>query len=338
MGSGSNPRQAAKELLQGRAPARPLFLPIVFSLGARIENVPLRTYLSNPTRIASALRQIRGHLPSDGVTCYFDPFLEAEALGAALDWESDEGPPQLRWPGGATPDRLPAAIRSPDAATNAGRIPVAVEVIRRMKDAVRGSALLMAGLSGPLALASRLLQANEGGAESRGVMPAAAIEASGAALGEMARALLEAGADVVLIQERIAAGLEAERVEDGMSQLRAAINIIRFYEALPVLLVTAGETRGPLAAWGGAASACIVCAEWSEGAKAGMQRTAEAGAAMHGISLPVNAFDGVESQEEDAGLARTIREVRPALVTTAGDISRIANLKRLAQLRDALVD
>ncbi len=78
------PRQIAKGLLKGIVPARPLFLPIVFSLGAKVENVPLGMFLRNPTKIASSLRQIRSHLRSDGVACYFDPYLEVEALGATL--------------------------------------------------------------------------------------------------------------------------------------------------------------------------------------------------------------------------------------------------------------
>jgi uroporphyrinogen-III decarboxylase len=336
MGAMPNPRQAVKELLEGRVPSRPLFLPIVFSLGARIENVPLRTFLSNPTKIASALRQVRAHLAADGVTCYFDPFLEAEALGGTLHWETEDGPPELRWPGRATRDRLPAAMRSPELAAHAGRIPVAVEVIRRMKDAVRESALLMAGLSGPLALASRLRPSNESGMGASGPMTARAVETAGAALAEIARALLEAGAEVILIQERIPAGLAAELVEEGMSQLQTAINIIRFYEALPVLLLSAGDARGPLAACGGAASACIVCSEWNEAAGAGMHELAGAEKPICGIAFPANAFDGVECAGADAGLAQTARELQPAIVTTAGDVSRIANLKRLAQLREAL--
>ena len=55
-------RQIVKGLLQGIAPPRPLFLPIVFSHGARIENVPLRVFLTNPTKISNSLRQIRGRL------------------------------------------------------------------------------------------------------------------------------------------------------------------------------------------------------------------------------------------------------------------------------------
>jgi len=336
MGAASNSRRAVKEFLEGKAPSRPLFLPIVFSLGARIENVPLRTFLSNPTKIASALRQVRAHLPADGVTCYFEPFVEAEALGAALHWETEEGPAKLRWPRGATADRLPGGMRTPETAAQSGRVPVAVEVVRRMKDALRGSTLLMAGLTGPVALARMLLQANEDGAGTSGPMPRAALEASGAALAEIARALLEAGADVILIQERIPAGLEPERVEDGVSQLSTTINIIRFYEALPVLLLAAGDARGPVVACGGAASACIVCPAWSEASKREVRADGAADSPMWGVALPVNAFDGVENTDRDDRLAETARQLEPAIVTTAGDISRIANLKRLAQFRKAL--
>ena len=336
MAGTANPRQEVKELLEGNKPSRPLFLPIVFSLGARIENMPLRTYLGNPTKITSALRQVRSHLPADGVTCYFDPLLEAEALGGALHWESDEGPARLRWHGGTTRERLPEGLRPPEVAAHGGRIPVAVEVIRRMKDALRDSALLMAGLTGPLALAHLLLQAGESGAGGGGAMPEAAVETSGAALVEIARALAEAGADVVLIQERIPAGVSPERVEDGLAQLSTLFNIVRFYQAVPVLLLSAGDARSPLAACGGAASTCIVCPEWNAAPGSGARSGAGAGAPICGVALPVDAFDGMEGAERDAGLAATARELGPAIVTTAGDISRIANLKRFAQFREAL--
>ncbi len=325
MPAAQNPRQAVAELLRGKAPSRPLFLPIVFSVGARIENVPLRTYLANPTKITSALRQIQGHVQADGVTCYFDSLLEAEALGARVHWQTEEGPAEVRWA---------ARLRPADEAAKSGRVPVAVDVIRRMKEALRGTALVMAGLSGPLALGHLLLRSDEGGGGRDGAEQAETVRATGAAAGEIARALLEAGADVILIQERIPGGLTEECVEEGVSQLRTVANIIQFYEALPVLLLSAGDARGPLAVFGGAACACIVCWDWSEAG--GAQPTARKDAPICGISLPVNAFDGAENAEPDGRLAETIRAVRPDLVTTAGDISRIANLKRLAQLRDAL--
>src|SRR5712692_7698576 len=110
------PRQMAKGLLSGIVPPRPLFLPIAFSLGAKVENVPLGAYLSNPTKISSALRQMRALLRADGVACYFDPYLEVEALGATVQGSSDGLAPTIHWQGPARLGELPEGLRSPEAA------------------------------------------------------------------------------------------------------------------------------------------------------------------------------------------------------------------------------
>src|SRR2546426_4781132 len=98
MEGGPTPRQMVKGVLNGIVQPRPLFLPIVFSLGAKVENVPLGSFLGNPTKISSSLRQMRMHLRADGVACYFDPYLEVEALGAKLQRISDHQAPTIHWP------------------------------------------------------------------------------------------------------------------------------------------------------------------------------------------------------------------------------------------------
>src|SRR5271170_7898324 len=98
MAESLTPRQMIEGLLEAVAPPRPLFLPIVFSHGAAIEHLPLRSFLTNPTKISNSLRQIRAHLRSDGITCYFDPFLEAEELGGVLRWDAEGRTPTLAWP------------------------------------------------------------------------------------------------------------------------------------------------------------------------------------------------------------------------------------------------
>src|SRR5262252_8989371 len=126
MSVSSSPRQILKELLQGNAPSRPLFVPIVFALGARVENLPLREFLSNPTKISNSLRQIRSRLRVDAVSCYFDPYLEIEALGGTLDWPSEQSATTLvRWPVSAGKGQLPSSLRSPEDVVKSGRIPVA---------------------------------------------------------------------------------------------------------------------------------------------------------------------------------------------------------------------
>jgi len=54
MSSSNSPRSIVKALVRGEVPARPLLMPLMFSLGARLENLPLREFQSNPTRIANA--------------------------------------------------------------------------------------------------------------------------------------------------------------------------------------------------------------------------------------------------------------------------------------------
>src|SRR5262252_6228364 len=98
MSVSSSPRQILKELLQGNAASRPLFVAILFALGARVENLPLREFLTNPTKISNSLRQIRLRLRVDAVSCYFDPYLEVEALGGTLEWPSEQVAATVRWP------------------------------------------------------------------------------------------------------------------------------------------------------------------------------------------------------------------------------------------------
>jgi len=305
-----HPREAVKALLKGAEPSRPLFLPIVFSLGARVENVTRRAFLGNATKIANSLRQVRTHLRADAMTCYFDPLVEAEALGGEVCWSADESAAELHWPG-TTPESAPE-----DIATQ-GRLPVAAEVIRRLKAVVRDGTLLMAGITGPLTLSAML---GDG------------LEATSGAIGAIVRAYLEAGADVILFHERMGA-VPGEAREEGLAQLATAANIIRFYEALPVALFTgpgaaaiAGEAvRGE---WGG-----VTCAEW-ETARAGAREEQRCG-----MALPMEALTGDDSAFADfeQRLQHVIWEARPAVVTTSDDLPAMADTKRLARVAATLV-
>src|SRR5271168_539479 len=203
MAAAFHPREAVQGVLRGVAPERPLFLPAVFALGARMSNLPLQEYLGNPTKITAALRQISGNLRADAVTCYYDPWLEVEALGAELKWNGDGSEPEMSWPHASAAGELPEGLRSPEEAATHGRVPIAAEVIRRMKaTAGSGRVLLMAGVTGPLTLATLL--APSGDTPTGGTAPSPlAAELAGQTTGAVARALCEAGAEVVLIRERM---------------------------------------------------------------------------------------------------------------------------------------
>jgi Uroporphyrinogen decarboxylase (URO-D) len=328
------PRQAVKGLLQGIAPPRSLFLPIVFSLGAKVENLPLRAYLGNPTKISGALRQIRARLRSDGVTCYFDPFLEAEALGCVLEWKSKDSSPEISWPSHAKKGDLPEGLRSPEECVKAGRVPVAVEVIHRLKSSFRDEPLLTAGVSGPFTLAALLGRLDAGEAEQLSDLPSSAIETSAAAITVISRAFVEAGANVIFIREEILPTLSPEGCTQWSSLLAPAINIIRFYEGLPVLLLTNQQAFGRNIQiilqqdWD-----CIVCPPLRSisaiPSENGLKRNAKLG-----IALPVEAFQPGALGSEDLcrSMRRVVDQARPVILTTAGDLPSTADVKRFGDI------
>lgn len=325
-----------KGLVQGVAPPRPLFLPIVFSHAARIENLPLRAFLTNPTKISNSIRQVRAHLRSDGITCYFDPLLEAEALGGVLQWEAEGRPPSLRWPRQAAKGELPDGLRSPEDAAKGGRVGVAVEVIRRLKPLVRDDCLLTVGVTGPFTLAALLTQLEDQDALRPQDISPEASDLAAAAITRIATAFVEAGANVVFIREDVLPVLAPEDAEEWASRLAATINIIRFYEALPVLLLSCDRSVAANSevisrrSWD-----CVVCPVVDGAGSDRLGGFAELGPARLGIALPPKAF---EPGGPDLGesIRSAVSGLRPAIVTTAGDVSATADMERLKRVWEDL--
>ncbi|MGO9123555.1 MAG: uroporphyrinogen decarboxylase family protein [Terriglobales bacterium] len=237
----STPRAILKGLLRGEPPPRPLLMPIIFSLGARLENLPLREFQSNPTKISNALRQIRSVLKVDGVTCYFDPFLEAEALGCKREWLPD-GSCRLVPPSFSEIDDLHQQLNSPDSLTDKGRMPVACQVIQRLKVMLKDEPVLMSCMNGPFTLAAQLL--GKDGAGSATEPPRDLIEFAAEVTAAVSRSFLEAGADAIFLIERFLPEFSSGTCRWYSSLLAPIANVIRFYEALPVLLLGSEALAG----------------------------------------------------------------------------------------------
>jgi len=334
------PRQMLKGLLQGTPPPRPLFLPMVFSLGAKVENLKLPVFLGNATKITNSLRQIRAHLRSDGVACYFDPYLEAEALGATLQYAPDDHPRTLPWAHVAAAGELLENLRSPEHAAKSARVTVAVEVIQRLKSMLRDEPLLLAGVSGPFTLAAQLLDLRPADAPAREDFSDAALQLAAATIAQIATKFVEAGANIIFIQENILPVLSAQHCDAWAESLAPAFNIIRFYEALPVLLINdensfAANKQVVFARnWD-----CILCPALSPTASSSAEIAPPPGRANIGIALPAARFQPAASSsaENFADSLHTIMmELRPVLVTTAGDVPAATDIKLLAKIGEAI--
>jgi hypothetical protein len=332
------PRQILRDLLQGNTPPRPLFVPIVFALGARVENLSPRAFLGNPTKISNALRQIRGPLRSDGVSCYFDPLLEVEALGGTVEWASEHKGATVRWPAASERGQLPAGLASPDDAVKRGRVPVALEVIRRLKALLREDSLLMAGVSGPFTLAARLSGLLEQNPLTREVLPDSALEVANLTILQISKAFAEAGANLVFLREEILPILHERAAEEWTSMLAPIFNVIRFYEGLPVLQIAndyalAGNSEVVLRL----ARDCVICPTLEAMRSASAERSDLRGAKL-GVGLSASAFQQDQHSDTsfDPSLGQAIRDLRPALVTTAEDVPPATDLKRLAAISEVV--
>jgi len=332
MAGNLTPREIVEGLLKGVAPPRPLFLPIVFSHAARIDNIPLRAFLTNPTKISNSLRQVRARLRSDGIACYFDPFLESEALGGTLQWEADDRPPSLHWPDYMKKGELPEGSGSLGPA-KASRVAVAIDVIRRLKTTVRPDCLLTASVNGPFTLAALLMQLDRKDALNRPEIPASTLDLAAAVISGIATAFAEAGANVVFIREDFLPALSTEDFAGWFSRLATTVNIVRFYQALPVLLLTCknGATANRDAIiqqqWD-----CVVCPVVD--GRPGSSMLSELGPSRFGVALPPEEFAPGESgfADFDESIRRIVSDLRPAIVTTAGDVPATANIERLNKL------
>jgi Uroporphyrinogen decarboxylase (URO-D) len=334
------PRQMLNGLLQGTPPPRSLFLPIVFSLGAKVENLSLRAFLCNATKITNSLRQIRTHLRADGIACYFDPHLEAEALGATLQYATEDHPPTLQWPYVTEAGELPESLRSPEDAAQSPRVTVAVEVIQRLKSLMRDEPLLCAGVSGPFTLAAHLLALRPADAPPREDFSDVALDLAVATITQIATKFVEAGVNVIFIQENIFPVLSAEHCDAWAESLAPAFNIIRFYEGLPVLLftdpVSFGANREVIYArdWH-----CVLCPALDVSASSAAEIAPPPARANIGIALPTAPLQpGASSSAENftQSLHTIMMDLRPVLVTTAGDVPASTDIKLLAKIGEAI--
>lgn len=328
----STPRGMVKAFLRGELPPRPLLMPIIFSLGSRLENLSLRDFYSNPTKIANALRQIRMVLKVDGLACYFDRFLEAEALGCQLEWRP-AGPPALASSPFSGIDHLRQKLQSPEEIVKKGRIQIASAVLQRLKVMLKDEPALMVGVTGPLTLATLLLGESAGRNGSRFLD---LIEFTAQITTAVAKTFLESGADIVFVVED-SLPEPTEACDLWASVTGPITNVIRFYDALPLLILTdTGQSqevhRDILDRnWNG-----VYCVGPSRAGSTHWERWQRRESGL-GVALPPDVFI---DQSEFETLIRPIRgklsHLRPMLVTSTADIPPAADLKQVVAVMESL--
>jgi hypothetical protein len=226
-------------------------------------------------------------------------------------------------------------LLSAEEAGKSGRIPVAVEVIRRMNALANREFLLMAGVTGPLTLAAQLTQLEHKESLRSEDLSEAAQELAASVVTQMAITLLDAGADTIIIQEEIVPALSAASCETWENLLAPTINVIRFYEALPMLLFSgvpsADENWGLIfrQKWN-----CVNCVPADVIALRRREELHAIEGTAFGIALSLEAFRLKEA--DDKCTSRNIQtwnsDPRFSIVTTAGDVPIATDMKHLIKV------
>jgi hypothetical protein len=229
-----NSRDAFRRTMQAANAGRPVFVPIVYRLAARIEQTPLLDMVSDPTSYANILESAWRLLKQDAIITNFNPSLEAEIFGCQVDWQGDyELPAAFGW----TACELSAA-----GLDGSGRLPVLLEATKRLIQ-TRGREVAIVGvMTGPGSLAMNIAEHAEPDKE----YPFEEIVAlAGGQLIKYARHLGEVKVDAVIIREDLLAEKYCEEFlvhEKAYTAVYATLfNLTRFYNLAGLLMVKGGK-------------------------------------------------------------------------------------------------
>ncbi len=186
---------------------RPAWVPFVGVHGAQMIGVKASDYLRSADLMVQGLTEAVRRYRPDGIPMLFDLQLEAEAMGCELAW-ADETPPSVKThplEGGGSLARLaPFDL-------GAGRLPLAFEVTRRMKQHVGGEVGLYGLICGPFTLAMHLMGNDLFMQMYDHPDYVKAVVGYSASIGcKMAQAYIEAGADVIAVVDPMTSQISPE--------------------------------------------------------------------------------------------------------------------------------
>lgn len=213
---------------------RPPLIPVIYTYAAKLEQTSPEHLFADPTALSNALAGAQELLNSDAIVIPFDSTLEAEALGATLDWGTGQGPPRVV----THPWREDQDSHVPEDLPAKGRIPVALEAIRRLKVVMGERAALASFVTGPLLL-SQLMSGRKSG------VPHRLLQAASRASLLVSRAFCEERVDLLAVVESWA-GL-ASAPEKLATRLASIWNVASYFRVTPMLAITFSSPPEPAA-------------------------------------------------------------------------------------------
>jgi uroporphyrinogen decarboxylase len=226
-------RERVRKVFSGGKQAWVPFMPWVCIHAARLEQLPVQKMLSDPSLLARALQNAHKLYGYDMGVNIFDPTIEAEACGCTVKWISDSELPVLE-------DHQPIDHMSEDAISsvrNKGRLPAVIEATKRLKINLGRTVAIAGVVAGPFTVASHLtghsiiddLESNPERARN-------IIELAGKVCLEVCKSYCELELDLIVLADSVMPRLPIGYLPLALSLLKPLVNVIRFYDSVPLLL------------------------------------------------------------------------------------------------------
>ncbi len=229
----ASPREVVKKVFFGGELAWIPFMPWVCIHAARLEQLPVPKMLSDPVLLARALDNAQKLYGYDVVANIFDPTIEAEACGCPIKWTGDRELPSLE----AHPPIDNLSYGDISDIKNRGRLPAVLEATRRLKITLGRTVAIAGVVTGPFTLASHLKGHDIADALDSDPEPAKSIvELAGKVCLEVCKSYCELEPDIIVLAESLMPKLPVGYLPLALSVLRPVVNLIRFYNSVPLLL------------------------------------------------------------------------------------------------------
>lgn len=233
-------RENVRSLFQFEGTPYPLFIPLVGTFAAKLWQTPTKNLLTDATKLTNAIQKTCKLFQFDVVTIPFDLSLESEALGCKTNLPNNYDPPMIvshPLGEGALLSKLEDVKLEQQ-----GRIPIFVEVTRRLVNLLSKDRPIAAIQAGPMTLANNLR-----GTSTQKILKESSNESfeildfTGRIALRMARTYCDLKVDIIIIAEQQLMDLSPENYEKYKESLTSIWNLVRFYQMRPLIFFLSGK-------------------------------------------------------------------------------------------------
>jgi len=222
--------------------ARPPWVPFAGVHAGKLKGYDAIEVLTDANKLHESLLEVHKLYAPDGMPVVFDLQIEAEILGCELQWNKDN-PPSIKKHPHADEAALPCKCLIPTP--ESGRLPIILDVMKRMKKDVGETTALYGLITGPFTLASHLRGSDifMDMIEDEDYVKEL-VDFCGEVCMKMTEMYVDAGMDIIAVVDPLISQISTAHFEELISPtFKAVFDFIRSKNAFSSFFVCGNATR-----------------------------------------------------------------------------------------------